>query len=84
MAIDHGVDGGGGGGRGEERRRAPRNNELLHDRDLIRRWLAWGLGWLLLFPTVGVLISTKFNYPEFLGTRPGSPSGGSGPSTSTA
>ncbi len=33
----------------------------------MRAWLATGLGWLLLFPTIGVIISTKFNYPEFLG-----------------
>jgi cytochrome c oxidase cbb3-type subunit I len=43
-----------------------RNDELVNA-DLVRKWLAWGLGWLLLFPTIGVIISTKFNYPEFLG-----------------
>ncbi len=42
-------------------------NDALIDADLVRKWLATGLGWLLLFPTVGVIISTKFNYPEFLG-----------------
>src|SRR2546428_2350127 len=40
------------------------------DRDLIRAWLAGGFFWLLLFPTVGVIMSTKFNYPEFLGNHP--------------
>ena len=43
-----------------------RNDELINA-DLVRKWLAWGLAWLLFFPTVGVLISTKFNYPGFLG-----------------
>ena len=45
---------------------AIRNDQLI-DTALIRKWLAWGFVWLLIFPTVGALISTKFNYPEFLG-----------------
>src|SRR3989475_6683046 len=43
-----------------------RNDELINA-DLVRKWLAWGLAWLLFSPTIGVLISTKFNYPGFLG-----------------
>ena len=43
-----------------------RNDELI-DRTLIRRWLLWGFFWLMFAPTVGVVISTKFNYPEFFG-----------------
>ena len=43
-----------------------RNDELVNP-ELVRRWLAWGLAWLLIFPTIGVLVSTKFNYPDFLG-----------------
>ena len=43
-----------------------RNDELI-DRTLIRRWLLWGLFWLMLAPTVGVVVSTKFNYPTFFG-----------------
>jgi cytochrome c oxidase cbb3-type subunit I len=42
-------------------------NNLLVDGELVRRWLAWGFIWLLVFPTVGALVSAKFNYPEFLG-----------------
>jgi len=45
-----------------------RNDELI-DRELIRKWLLWGFFWLMLAPTVGVLISTKFNYPDFLGDQ---------------
>jgi len=37
------------------------------DVDLIRGWLACGLGWLLLFATLGGFVSTKLTYPTFLG-----------------
>src|SRR5881409_2051413 len=49
---------------------ARRLNDDVIDRELIRRWLAWGFFWLLFFPTVGVILSTKFTYPEFLGSHP--------------
>ncbi|HYE91380.1 MAG TPA: cbb3-type cytochrome c oxidase subunit I, partial [Terriglobales bacterium] len=42
-------------------------NDALIDVAIIRPWLASGLVWLLVFPTIGALVSTKFNYPEFLG-----------------
>jgi cytochrome c oxidase cbb3-type subunit 1 len=45
-------------------------NDALINGDLIRRWLAWGFVWLMIFPTVGVIVSTKFTYPEFLGDTP--------------
>jgi len=45
-----------------------RSNDELMDVRLIRGWLLWGFFWLMFAPTIGVLISTKFNYPEFLGT----------------
>ncbi|GIX48457.1 MAG: membrane protein [Candidatus Tectimicrobiota bacterium] len=48
---------------------AGRNDELIN-RDLIRQWLLWGFFWVLFAPTVGVVVSTKFNYPEFLGHYP--------------
>lgn len=41
-------------------------NDALIDAALIRGWLLWGLFWLLFAPTVGVVVSTKFNYPEFM------------------
>jgi cytochrome c oxidase cbb3-type subunit 1 len=45
-----------------------RNDELINV-DLIRQWLLWGFFWLMFAPTIGVLVSTKFNYPEFLATH---------------
>jgi cytochrome c oxidase cbb3-type subunit 1 len=48
---------------------AARRNDELINADLIRRWLLWGFFWLLFAPTIGVLVSTKFNYPEFLGSQ---------------
>ena len=48
---------------------ARRNDELI-DKNLIRQWLLWGFFWLLFAPLVGVIASTKFNYPDFLGASP--------------
>jgi len=42
--------------------------ESLIDRGLILKWLYWGLFWLMFTPSIGVTISTLFNYPEYLGT----------------
>jgi cytochrome c oxidase cbb3-type subunit I len=47
-----------------------RNDELI-DGALIRKWLLWGFFWLMFAPTIGVLVSTKFNYPDFLGAHAG-------------
>ncbi len=44
---------------------AARNDELIHPA-LIRAWLAWGLGWLLIFPTIGAIVAAQFNHPELL------------------
>lgn len=43
------------------------DRDALIDRDMILLWLYWGLFWLMLAPTVGVIISTYFNYPGYLG-----------------
>ncbi|MCG8425931.1 MAG: cbb3-type cytochrome c oxidase subunit I [Chromatiales bacterium] len=40
----------------------------LVDRPLILKWLYWGLFWLMFTPSIGVTISTLFNYPDYLGT----------------
>lgn len=39
----------------------------LVNKDLVRAWLWWSLGWLSIFPLVGLLVSIKFHYPDFLG-----------------
>ena len=52
---------------GNDAAQASAKNDELINADLVRKWLASGLGWLLLFPTIGALVSTKFTYPEFLG-----------------
>ena len=39
----------------------------LIDRKLICLWLYWGLFWLMFAPTIGVTISTLFNFPDYLG-----------------
>ena len=39
-------------------REASSHNDELIDAELIRKWLACGLGWLLFFPTIGAFIST--------------------------
>ena len=42
--------------------------DSLIDRDLILKWLYWGLFWLLFTPSIGVTISSLFNFPDYLGT----------------
>ena len=46
-----------------------KNDELIN-KDLIKQWLLWGFFWVLFAPTLGVIVSTKFNYPDFLGDIP--------------
>ncbi len=40
----------------------------LIDKLLIRKWLLSGLFWLMFTPSIGVTISSLFNYPDYLGT----------------
>lgn len=35
---------------------------------LVRLWLYWGMFWLLLTPTFGVMASVLFSFPDYLGT----------------
>ena len=42
--------------------------DALIDKPLIRKWLYWGLFWLMFTPSIGVTISSLFNYPDYLGT----------------
>ena len=39
----------------------------LVNKDLVRAWLGWALVWLTIFPLVGLLVSIKFNFPDFFG-----------------
>lgn len=39
----------------------------LVNKPLVRAWLWCSLGWITIFPLVGLLISIKFHVPEFLG-----------------
>ena len=44
------------------------NIDELVDRKLVRLWLYWGMFWLLFTPSIGVTISSLFNFPDYLGT----------------
>ena len=39
----------------------------LVNQALVRVWLWWSIVWLTIFPLVGLLVSIKFHYPDFLG-----------------
>src|SRR5947208_10168201 len=41
----------------------------LVDWRVVRTWLYLGMVWLMLTPSVGVMISGVFNYPDYLGTH---------------
>lgn len=45
----------------------PDLDELV-DFALVRKWLYWGLFWLMFTPSIGAAISSLFNYPDYLGT----------------
>jgi cytochrome c oxidase cbb3-type subunit 1 len=40
------------------------------NKNLVRAWLWWAIVWLTIFPLVGLLVSIKFDYPDFLGGVP--------------
>ncbi len=44
--------------------------EPIVNEHLVMQWMYWALIWTMIFPLVGVVVSLKFNYPEFLGTQP--------------
>jgi cytochrome c oxidase cbb3-type subunit I len=41
--------------------------DALVDWSAVRVWLYWGMFWLLVAPSVGVLLSGLFNFPDYLG-----------------
>src|SRR5512138_619621 len=43
------------------------NSSDLVNHKLVRDWLWWSMVWLTIFPLVGLLVSIKFHYPDFLG-----------------
>lgn len=43
------------------------NGTGLVNKPLVRAWLWWSLVWLTIFPLIGLLVSIKFHYPQFLG-----------------
>jgi cytochrome c oxidase cbb3-type subunit 1 len=45
---------------------AGRGDDLVN-RVLVRAWLWWSIVWLTVFPLVGLLVSIKFDFPDFLG-----------------
>jgi len=46
---------------------SPDNTSDLVNHKLVRDWLWWSMVWLTIFPLVGLLVSIKFHYPDFLG-----------------
>lgn len=53
----------------------------LVDRELVMRFLLSGAFWLVFAPTIGVILSIKFNYFDFLGNSPYLTWGGCAPCT---
>jgi cytochrome c oxidase cbb3-type subunit 1 len=47
--------------------RAPDERAELVNFALVRAWLWSSIVWMTIFPLVGLLVSIKFNYPDFLG-----------------
>jgi len=43
------------------------DKEDLVNKRLVKHWLAWALIWLTVFPVMGLIVSTKFHAPDFLG-----------------
>jgi len=44
-------------------------NEGLVNARVVRGWLLWGFFWSIFAPLVGILVSLKFSYPDFLNTE---------------
>ena len=41
--------------------------DALVDWRVVRTWLYWGMFWLMVTPTIGVIISSLFTFPDYLG-----------------
>jgi cytochrome c oxidase cbb3-type subunit 1 len=44
------------------------DRDLVH-KDIVRKWLVWGFFWAIVAPTLGIILSLKFNYPDFLSSQ---------------
>lgn len=44
-------------------------NEGLVNTAVVKGWLMWGFFWSVFAPLVGILVSLKFNFPDFLNTE---------------
>lgn len=45
-----------------------RQKELVN-KELVGSWLRWGFFWSIFGPLIGILVSLKFNYPNFLNSE---------------
>ncbi len=41
----------------------------LVNSNIVKSWLSWGFFWSIFAPLVGILVSLKFNFPDFLNTE---------------
>lgn len=46
-----------------------KQEDNLVDDALVSAWLIWGFFWAIFAPLVGILLSLKFNFPDFLSTE---------------
>jgi cytochrome c oxidase cbb3-type subunit 1 len=42
------------------------NGTELVNKGIVRNWLMWGFSWAVFAPLIGIILSLKFNYPDFL------------------
>lgn len=45
------------------------NDKTLVNEKTVREWLIWGFFWAIFAPFIGIILSLKFNYPNFLSTE---------------
>ncbi len=43
----------------------PSENNLVNNK-IVKQWLMWGFFWAIFAPAVGIILSLKFNFPNFL------------------
>lgn len=45
------------------------DDKTLVNEKTVREWLIWGFFWAIFAPFIGIILSLKFNYPNFLSTE---------------